>query len=68
MRRTIRGTSPELEQAARTMRRQPTRAEEVLWRALQKKQVAGLKFRRQHPVGRFRPGFLLSVAQARGGG
>ncbi|HEX2206051.1 MAG TPA: endonuclease domain-containing protein [Longimicrobium sp.] len=53
MRRTIRGTSPELEQAAHTMRRQPTRAEEVLWGALQKKQAAGLKFRRQHPVGRF---------------
>ncbi|WP_420128758.1 endonuclease domain-containing protein [Longimicrobium sp.] len=28
-------------------------AEEVLWGALQKKQVAGLKFRRQHPVDRF---------------
>ena len=53
MRRTIRGTTSELEQAARAMRRQPTRAEDVLWGALQKKQVAGLKFRRQHPVGRF---------------
>ncbi|HEX6368940.1 MAG TPA: endonuclease domain-containing protein [Longimicrobium sp.] len=53
MRRTIRGTSRELEAAARSMRRQPTRAEEVLWSALQKKQVAGLKFRRQHPVDRF---------------
>jgi very-short-patch-repair endonuclease len=53
MRRTIRGTSRELEEAARSMRRQPTHAEEVLWSALQKKQVAGLKFRRQHPVDRF---------------
>jgi very-short-patch-repair endonuclease len=53
MRKTIRGTTSELEQAARAMRRQPTSAEEVLWGALQKKQVAGLKFRRQHPVGRF---------------
>ncbi|HEX6909614.1 MAG TPA: endonuclease domain-containing protein [Longimicrobium sp.] len=53
MRKTIRGTSRELEEAARSMRSQPTRAEEVLWGALQKKQVAGLKFRRQHPVGRF---------------
>ena len=35
------------------MRREPTEAEQVLWGALQKKQVAGLKFRRQHPVGRF---------------
>jgi very-short-patch-repair endonuclease len=53
MRRTIRGTTRELEDAARTMRRQPTRPEEVLWGALQKKQVAGLRFRRQHPVDRF---------------
>ena len=53
MRRTIRGTTPALEQAAQAMRRQPTSAEEALWGALQKKQVAGLKFRRQHPVGRF---------------
>src|SRR5687768_4682366 len=35
------------------MRRQPTTAEEALWSALQGKQVAGLRFRRQHPVGRF---------------
>ena len=53
MRKTIRGTTREVEQAARSMRGEPTRAEEVLWSALQKKQVAGLKFRRQHPVGRF---------------
>ena len=53
MRKTIRGTSRELEEAARAMRREPTEAEQVLWGALQKKQVAGLKFRRQHPVGRF---------------
>jgi very-short-patch-repair endonuclease len=36
MRKTIRGTSRELEQAARTMRAEPTRAEDGLWRALQK--------------------------------
>jgi very-short-patch-repair endonuclease len=53
MRKTIRGTSRELEEAARSMRRQPTSAEDMLWGALQKKQVAGLRFRRQHPVGRF---------------
>jgi very-short-patch-repair endonuclease len=35
------------------MRREPTRAEEVLWTALRRNQIAGLKFRRQHPVGRF---------------
>jgi very-short-patch-repair endonuclease len=53
MRRTIRGTTPVVEQAARDMRRAPTAAEEKLWGALRGNQVAGLKFRRQHPVGRF---------------
>jgi very-short-patch-repair endonuclease len=53
MRKSIRGTTRELEEAARTMRRNSTPAEEALWGALQKKQVAGLRFRRQHPVGRF---------------
>ncbi|HEV3050280.1 MAG TPA: endonuclease domain-containing protein [Longimicrobium sp.] len=42
-----------MEQAAREMRGQPTAAEEVLWGVLRQRQVAGLKFRRQHPVGRF---------------
>jgi very-short-patch-repair endonuclease len=53
MRRTIRGTTRPVEQAARDMRGLPTAAEEVLWSALRQRQVAGLKFRRQHPVGRF---------------
>jgi very-short-patch-repair endonuclease len=53
MRKTIRGTTSELEQAAQAMRREPTGSEAALWGALQKRQVAGLKFRRQHPVGRF---------------
>jgi len=55
-----------VEQAARDMRRTPTRAEEMLWGALRGNQVAGLKFRRQHPVGRFVldfycPGYKLAV-------
>jgi very-short-patch-repair endonuclease len=53
MRRRLRGSTRTVEQAARTMRREPTAAEQALWGALQKKQVAGLKFRQQHPVGRF---------------
>jgi very-short-patch-repair endonuclease len=53
MRRRLRGSTKTVEQAARTMRREPTAAEEVLWGALRKNQVSGLKFRQQHPVGRF---------------
>jgi len=49
----IRGTTPEVEQAARRLRQEPTRAEVCLWQALRRRQLAGLKFRFQYPVGRF---------------
>jgi very-short-patch-repair endonuclease len=49
----IRGTTPEIEAAARGLRRALTPAERVLWQALRNRQVGGLKFRCQHPVGRF---------------
>jgi very-short-patch-repair endonuclease len=39
--------------AARRMRRQPTRSEALLWRALRGKQLEGVKFRRQQPIGPF---------------
>jgi len=40
-------------QVAREQRRAPTRAEQILWEALRGRRLAGLKFRRQHPYGRF---------------
>ena len=49
----IRGTNPEVEQAARDLRKNLTPAEECLWQALKNKQLNGLRFRSQHPVGRF---------------
>ncbi len=49
----IRGTTPEIEAAARRLRRNLTPAEQKLWQALQRRQLAGLKFRAQHPVGPF---------------
>ena len=36
---------------ARRLRNAPTDAERRLWRMLRGRQVAGLRFRRQHPVG-----------------
>jgi very-short-patch-repair endonuclease len=36
---------------ARTLRKAPTDAEQVLWRHLRRRQVAAFKFRRQHSVG-----------------
>jgi adenine-specific DNA-methyltransferase len=35
----------------RELRRAATDAEQVLWRLLRRRQFAGVKFRRQHPVG-----------------
>jgi very-short-patch-repair endonuclease len=38
---------------ARSLRRQQTSAEELLWRKLRGRQLARWKFRRQHPIDRF---------------
>ena len=39
--------------AARNLRRRQTPAEERLWQAIRDRRLGGIKFRRQHPVGRF---------------
>ena len=49
----IRNASPELIGFARDHRKTPTPAEAVLWNALRNRQLDGLRFRRQHPVGTF---------------
>jgi len=41
-------TSDTLRASARLLRREQTRAEQVLWQALRNRQAGGLKFRRQH--------------------
>ena len=38
---------------ARIMRQEPVLAEKRLWHALRDRRLQGVKFRRQHPVGRF---------------
>ncbi|TWT95831.1 hypothetical protein Pla108_29080 [Botrimarina colliarenosi] len=38
---------------ARNLRRNATHPEQVLWYALRNRQVAGYKFRRQHPIGSY---------------
>ena len=38
---------------ARIHRKTPTEAENTLWEEIRRKQLGGLRFRRQHPVGRF---------------
>ena len=49
----VRHTSIELERRARELRQEATSAEQVLWDVLRAGRLDGLKFRRQHPVGRF---------------
>jgi len=52
--RGLRGKASSLiVRAARDLRRQLTPMEEKLWEALRERRVGGLKFRRQHPFGRY---------------
>ncbi len=51
--RRIRGTYPEISDAARQLRRRMTDAEEALWKLLRRNKLDGMRFRRQHAVGRF---------------
>ena len=37
----------------RELRKAATDAEQVLWRLLRRRQFTGVKFRRQHPIGRY---------------
>ncbi len=47
------GASEEIIKRARMLRKTMTKAEEKLWNHLRKKQIEGLRFRRQHPIGKF---------------
>ncbi len=47
------GRKSELLQRAREMRKNPTPAEDALWKVLRKKNLEKFKFRRQHPMGNY---------------
>jgi very-short-patch-repair endonuclease len=49
-------------QHARSLRREMTDAEKLLWRHLRMKQFEGYKFRRQHPLGNFIVDFVCLEA------
>ena len=51
-----------LKPQARRMRRNSTSAEDKLWQRLRRHQVGGLKFRRQHSLGRFVVDFYCAKA------
>ncbi|WP_431046237.1 endonuclease domain-containing protein [Roseateles sp. L2-2] len=44
---------PGQKEAARSLRRDGTEAERALWQRLRDRRLAGLKFRRQHPIGAY---------------
>ncbi|MBN2303711.1 MAG: endonuclease domain-containing protein [Anaerolineae bacterium] len=47
----------------RQMRHDPTPAEDALWQRLRNRQIADLKFRRQHSIDRFIADFYCAEAQ-----
>ena len=51
-----------LKPAVRQLRRDQTRAEDALWEHLRSRQIASLKFRRQHAVDRFVVDFYCAEA------
>jgi very-short-patch-repair endonuclease len=48
----MRGRTPQILEASRALRSATTHAEDVLWHALRAQGVPGLRFRRQHAIGR----------------
>ena len=58
-----RGNTAELQQAARSLRKAQTSAEEVLWEALRDRQLGGIKFRRQYACLRFIFDFYCPAAR-----
>ena len=51
-RQWIRGRTPEVQQAARRLRADMTDAERALWEGLRGEGIRGMRFRRQHALGR----------------
>jgi len=44
------GAKPDLFRYAKNMRKEPTEAEDILWKHLRKLRNEGFIFRRQHPI------------------
>jgi len=50
---------PELVNFARNLRKNQTDAENLIWRHLRRKQVEGLRFKRQQPIGKYIVDFVF---------
>ncbi len=49
----VTGSNPQILIAARELRKKETTAEKLLWSCLRNRKLNGIKFKRQHPMGRF---------------
>jgi very-short-patch-repair endonuclease len=57
------GATSETIGKAKALRKNMTKAEELLWERLNKKQILGLRFRRQHPINIFIADFYCHAAR-----
>ncbi|MGM8362757.1 endonuclease domain-containing protein [Flavobacterium sp. ARAG 55.4] len=57
------GASPEIFSNAKKLRENQTEAEEKLWLAVKDNQIAGYKFRRQHPISIYVTDFYCHALQ-----
>lgn len=55
--------APWMTNNARSLRREMTDAERLLWRYLRRRQMAGCRFRSQHPVGSYVADFICLEAR-----
>jgi very-short-patch-repair endonuclease len=55
--------SASVQQRAKELRQHMTPAERILWERLRDRRLAGLKFRRQHPIGAYIVDFYCAAAR-----
>jgi very-short-patch-repair endonuclease len=56
----FKGATPKIFENAKELRRASTAAEDLLWQELRNRKLAGLKFRRQHPLNNYIADFYCS--------
>src|SRR5215210_3372822 len=59
----FKGASAKILASGRTLRKQPTIAEQILWEQLRNRKVKGCKFRRQHALGSYIADFYCHEAK-----
>lgn len=57
------GASPEIFCLASELRKNITKAEKLVWEKVRKKQILGLRFRRQHPIDKYIVDFYCHPAR-----